>query len=316
MFSFSQPRHSGGRARAVCRQSASAERNVPRTPSADCVRHAHLKAQHRSTSMFPAFSRPSHSHILQTPGSFHSDTVHHLIMPRPNPHALALFSLQADSQSERAKYAVAHPSNAHLTSRLDDGTLALDIGHVYSLSGARNTLTVLGRDGGSDIVMEGSSIAKSQCSFEIDPFTGIVMFCDRSFGQTSQVYGENATPFEINRHPRSVVVHPKLNTIIGMGGEKRNLFLFRLVWHCSGDETRQKVEDRANTSLEENPRIARTVAGADIVSTPGRETRLHMTEPRQPEVRYARLDKIGSGQFGNVYKAIDADSGRLMAIKI
>jgi hypothetical protein len=92
-------------------------------------------------------------------------------MPRPQPHPLALFSLKP--LNPRAKDVVAHPCNSHLVSTVgDDGALALDIGfHIRSKS--CNTLATLGR-GETDIFVEGSSIAKVQCSFEIDLDTNVV----------------------------------------------------------------------------------------------------------------------------------------------
>ncbi|KAI1292605.1 hypothetical protein F5Y03DRAFT_18937 [Xylaria venustula] len=148
-------------------------------------------------------------------------------MPRPQPHPLALFSLKP--LNRRAHDVIAHPINDHLVSTLDDGTFALNIGHILSISGNTTTLATLGRN--ADIIVGGSSIAKVQCSFEIDPYnTNIVMFYDRSHSLSTQVFGENATPFEYER-PRKVVVHKAVNTMIGIGGEKRNLVLFELKWH-------------------------------------------------------------------------------------
>jgi hypothetical protein len=107
-------------------------------------------------------------------------------------------------------------------STLSDGVEALDVGfHIRGKSST--TLATLGRGIEADIYVEGSSIAKVQCSFEIDLYTGVVMFFDRSHGCTTQVSGENATPFEHERI-RKVLVQKDLNTIIGMGGEGRNLF--------------------------------------------------------------------------------------------
>jgi len=103
-------------------------------------------------------------------------------MPRPRPHPLALFSLEPEN--ERAKNVVAHPCNSHLVSTLrDDGAIALDIGFNIR-SKSCNTLATLGR-GEADIILEGSSIAKVQCSFEIDLDTNVVMLYDRSHGQTT-----------------------------------------------------------------------------------------------------------------------------------
>jgi hypothetical protein len=147
-------------------------------------------------------------------------------MPRPYHHPLALFSLRPIRGNERAERVVSHPDNSHHVSTLSDGTLALDVGfHIRGKSS--KTLTTLGRGVDADIYVEGSSIAKVQCSFEIDLDTGVIIFYDRSFVKSSQVFGENATPFEY-KHSRKVLVQKGLNTIIGMGGERRDLVQFEL----------------------------------------------------------------------------------------
>lgn len=142
-------------------------------------------------------------------------------MPRSCPHHLALFSLVPVLNNERAENVVAHPDNSRLVSTMPNGALGLDVGfHIRGKSS--KTLATLGRGVDADIYVAGSSIAKSQCSFEIDLDTGVVMFCDRSFARSTQVFGENTTPFQRER-VRQVLVQKRLNTIIGMGGESRNL---------------------------------------------------------------------------------------------
>jgi len=235
-------------------------------------------------------------------------------MSRPHPHPLALFSLAPINK--RAEEAVAHPENGPFVSRLDDGTLALDIGHIRSKSG-NTTFATLGR-GDADIFVEGSSIAKIQCSFEIDVDTNAIMLYDRSHGQTTQVSGENATPFDYGRL-RKVVVQEQLDTILGMGGQGRNLVQFRLEWHHDPDVAMEKVKNREGitSGYEEHPRLARTVIDEDTALPSRRETRIHTPGPQQLKMRYATIgDRLGAGQFGEVFKAIDADSGKLMAVKI
>jgi len=233
-------------------------------------------------------------------------------MPRAHPHPLALFSLQPIN--DRAKDVVTHTENSSFVSTLDDGTLALDIGHIRSKS-YKTTLATLGRDG--DIFVEGCSIAKIQCSFEILD-TNVVMFYDRSHGQTTQVFGEHPTPFEYGR-PRKVVVEDMLNEIIGMGGEGRNLVLFRLRWHQDPNVTATKIKSRESIAshYEEHPRLARTIDEADTILPSQRGTRIHTPGNLQLKMRYATIgDMLGAGQFGRVYKARDVDSGKLMAVKM
>ena len=118
-------------------------------------------------------------------------------MPRP-PHPLALFSLVPVRGNERAKRAAAHPDNIRHVSTLPDGVEALDVGfHIRGKSST--TLATLGRGVEADIYVEGSSIAKVQCSFEIDLDTSAVMFFDRLHSCTTQVSSENATLFEHER---------------------------------------------------------------------------------------------------------------------
>jgi hypothetical protein len=116
-------------------------------------------------------------------------------MPRP-PYPLALFSLRPHQENERAKYAVSHPDNIHHVSIFSNSKEALDIGfHIRRKSST--TLAILGRGIKADIYMEGSSIAKIQYSFKIDLETGIIMLYNSSYGYTTQVFGENATPFKL-----------------------------------------------------------------------------------------------------------------------
>ena len=285
--------------RCICSRSRSNKANGSNNP--------------RQTFIFSLrlfFPRP------ETPG-FHPVLVHRSNMSRPHPHPLALFSLIPYDDNKRAKAVVAHPCNSHLISTTTDGELALDVGfHIRSKS--HNTLATLGR-GDTDIFVDGASIAKIQCSFEIDLDTNVVMLYDRSYYRTTQVYGENAMPFEHERLPQ-VVVQANLNTVVGMGGEGRNLVQFELIWHQDPDGTIEKVKNREDIvrGYEEHPRIARTIMDeTDTVFPSRRETRIHTPGTRQLKMRYMTIgDMLGAGQFGEVYKAVNVDSGKLMAVKM
>ena len=236
-------------------------------------------------------------------------------MLRP-PHPLALFSLFPKPGNERAESIVFHPENVRHVSVLSTGHKALDVG--FQMRGkSSTTLATLGRGIEADIYLEGSSISRVQCSFEIDLDTGIVMFYDRSHGCTTQVSGSNATPFEYGRI-RKVVVRDELNTVIQMGGERRDLIQFELRWHhgpASIAEVINKYDALLSSTLD-NPRIARTEYDAPTDLPSRMDTRTHTPGRRQLNMRYIRLQPLGSGQFGTVHKAIDVDSGKLMAVKM
>ena len=218
-------------------------------------------------------------------------------MPRSQPHPSALFSLK--SLNPRAKAVV----NRHdrLASRSKEGDIVLDVGQTRSMSGDDAVLVTLGRNG--DIQLDGSSIAKIQCAFEINMATKVVMFYDRSHSQTSQVFGENATPFEYGRS-RKVVVQKRLNTLIGLGGVGRNMFQFELKWHCEPAQAMEAITNRACTAFEfeDNPCLAQTVDETDTVIPSQRETRPHTAGPQQPTLRHANINELGSGEFGTVHK--------------
>ena len=147
------------------------------------------------------------------------------------------------------------------------------------------------------------------------------MFYDRSHSQTCQVFGSDATPFEYDR-PRKVVVQHNLNTHIGMGGESRNLIEFRLEWHFKPFEAMELIKQRGKAALgfDNNPGLTRTIDDvmddADTVAPSRRETRPRTAGFQPKRLRWAEILKLGSGQYGVVSKAVDADTGRLMAAKI
>jgi hypothetical protein len=243
-------------------------------------------------------------------------------MPRPCPHPLALFSLRPARRNERAERIIAHPDNIHNISILPNGTLALDVGfHIRGKSS--KTLATLGRGVDADIYITGSGTAKIQCSFEIDLDTGVVMLYDRSFANSTQVFGENATPFERERNERKILVQKDLNTEIGMGGEGRDLVRFELEWHQDPTQTAVTIKnhDALLSDRIENPRLSRTIDEAPTDWPSRRETRLHAPHtPGQPQLkmRYITIKggELGSGEFGTVHKAINVDSGKFMAVKI
>lgn len=237
-------------------------------------------------------------------------------------HPAALFSLAP--LTPRAIAVVQHPDNKHM-SRLLNGKLVLDVGHVRSKSGDVNTIVEIGRNG--DILVNASNISKVQCSFGMDPSTGIIMFYDHSSSHSSQVYccshegsDEKVIPFEANP-PRRVVVMQGINTIIGMGGVNKDLFVFQLLWPDKSDylQSMEKVKSRGALALQVNqvnPRFARTTEYyADTDAPTQRYTRVHTTGHQQLKMRWKSIDTLGSGQFGDVHRGIDMDSGRVMAVK-
>lgn len=103
-----------------------------------------------------------------------------------------------------------------------------------------------------------------------------------------------------------------------MGGVHRNLVKFRILWACQPEEVAKRIAARHDDSAWCNPRLARTLDEADTLLASQMETRIHSIGGKKPRMRWMALerDHIGSGAFAKVYKALDLDSGRHMAVKL
>lgn len=103
-----------------------------------------------------------------------------------------------------------------------------------------------------------------------------------------------------------------------MDGVRCDVVQFQLEWHSDLDET-QKMIKRQETMLsaDEDPSLARTVDEDLDVFSSQRQTRMHTPRDAKPCMRYVTMgDPLGSRTYGTVYKCIDIDLGRFMAVKI
>ena len=102
-----------------------------------------------------------------------------------------------------------------------------------------------------------------------------------------------------------------------MGGVGRDLYQFELVWHHNPPQAMEMIKNRRSTTLgyEENPRLLQTVDKTDIALPSRRQTRLHTGGFHHSRLRYEDIIKLGSRQFGDVFRAVDVDSGKLLAVK-
>ena len=228
-------------------------------------------------------------------------------------HPDVVFSLQP--LNEGAHAVAAHGENQHLVSEVER-TRVLNVGHFDSSSGMKTTLATLGRGQTVDIYIPNRSIAKVQCSFEVSEESKAVMLYDQSHQQTTQVFGGDVRPFEHGR-VRHVIVHNEFNNIIGMGGEKRDLIRFKIVWQKDPLHAVQEVQRKEKTkNRKEHFRLARTMDEADTELPSQRQTRIHTPSQVFRIRHFAFGADLGSGQFGTVQKTIDVDCGKLMAVKI
>jgi len=238
-------------------------------------------------------------------------------MPRPSPDPFALFSLVP--VNDRARAVLTHPNNSHLVSLIPDlkgpeypeGIKhGLNIGfHIGSKS--RHTLATLGRNG-ADITVNGSNISRIHCSFEIHKDSRLIMLYDRSTAKSTQLYGANAIPFELERDPRRVVVTQNFNKEFGFGGITCDFVQFRIHWHrCPNPlDMQERLSYR-----EDNPRFARTLDETPIVPPSGLVTEINTRGNREPKIRHMGKWPLGSGSYGQVWRVANVDSGEFLAVK-
>ncbi|KIW82967.1 hypothetical protein Z517_02210 [Fonsecaea pedrosoi CBS 271.37] len=229
---------------------------------------------------------------------------------RPEPHPSTVFSLVPING--RAEAAVTHSLNSHLISVVqlpnNSSKIGINVGpHIGSSS--QNTLATLGRSG-ADITLEGATISRIHCSFEVNENFGTILLYDRSSTQPTKFFGPDSRPFERGQI-RRVVVTPEMNTLLGIGGDNCELLLFRLFWHKKDISLMNVVASRS-----ENPRHARTLDETPTAAASRYLTRIHTPGGPLASHKYVKLRQVGAGAFGKVWKAIDTNTGRIMAVKV
>ncbi|CAI6083255.1 unnamed protein product [Clonostachys chloroleuca] len=168
------------------------------------------------------------------------------------------------------------------------GTVALSVGVIPSAKGGKTLLT-LGRKG--DITVEGGDdgISDIHCCFKINPETGVVMLHDKSNNNTTQV-GGHVFP---ERRSRKVAMTPGKYELFNIGRHRK--IKFKLVW--SGD-----VEDAL-------------VRGQVLFTMRNPDARVDSRSSTKDINRCVKAGILGSGRCGIVYKAIDLDTGAVVALK-
>ncbi|KAI9849327.1 MAG: hypothetical protein M1837_004787 [Sclerophora amabilis] len=112
------------------------------------------------------------------------------------------------------------------------------------------------------------------------------MLHDRSKDQTTQTLGGNVIQLEHGRKPRQVLISPGVNNRIEMGG----------------------------TDAQHQNEPPQPANGSHRFRQSGARLRVP-TNDQEEEIRYVRRQLIGEGSFGTVYEAINADLGKVIAVK-
>ena len=246
------------------------------------------------------------------PASFNTILQHFLLtMEGEQVDPKALFTLFP--MNDVASSITEAPNNRYLARRCklvehEPLKIGLQVGFQIPCS-SQYTLATIGRDD-TDILVTGQHFSRIQCSFEIDTDTYAILLHDRSRGNTTQFYGASAFRFQDGRPHRQVVIDEHTNLEFGFGGSKCDLAKFLIIWHLPKNiSIKDLVKDRIG-----NPRKNRTIDLPDTSAASRRITRIH-TPAEQANMRYIRKEYLGGGAFGQVYKALNIDSGKFIAMK-
>lgn len=238
-------------------------------------------------------------------------------MPRKAPHPQTIFHLVPHKESPKAKEMLLHPNSPFVSlckeNRGQDNNYeyGLEIGYHVSTRPRPLVLVEVGEN--ADLIMPGSSISQVHFSFEIHPESHQIMFWDRSRLRSTKIA---PVGFRKDGHFRQVVLQPGMKYIIGAGGEKAEQFIFSLIWRKRSESMLQETGkgfEMAEARLQ-NPRWARTVEDGPTDLPSWYNTRLH-TPAVGAVQRTMEGERLGKGAFGEVCKAVDLDSGCLIAVK-
>ena len=241
-------------------------------------------------------------------------------MPRKQPHPQTILHLVPENDRARSALLLSDNMpfvslcmNQELTSEGSNGQLeyGLEIGYHVAAKPRPEVIVEIGRNG--DLLLPGSSISSVHFSFEIHPESKAVMFHDRSRLCSTKI---DPFGFRPDGNFRQLVLLPEVEYIIGAGGEKRNLYAFGIRWVNSAKALSQ-VAEGYNTAQRrpQNPRWSRTVDEALTELPSWYNTRLQ-TPSTCAIQRTTKGESIGEGMYGEVFKAVDLDSGCFIAVKI
>ncbi|KAL2044483.1 hypothetical protein N7G274_003188 [Stereocaulon virgatum] len=146
------------------------------------------------------------------------------------------------------------------------------------------------------------------------------MLHDQSATKCTQVYSSNSQSFQ-NGRDRNIVIRNDFNTEIGMGGTNCDKIRFEIKLLVETDED---IVDMIKSQKDplfnpaDDPREFRTLHDTRDALMPTALPSRGMSRMGSPgffKMRYVKVKVLGVGTYGVVSKAIDIDTGVIMAVK-
>ncbi|KAL8383044.1 hypothetical protein RB595_006691 [Gaeumannomyces hyphopodioides] len=214
-------------------------------------------------------------------------------------------------KNDTAREALRHPFNSRFVSRAPNESLGLGIGfHVASVPG--RVMARLGRD--ADLILQQRNVSGVHVSFEMHPETLVVLLSCRT------------------KRTSSVVVTPTKGSAEQINGDcvlsygiEYTLAIanydFVLKWRPGTAEELRELSIREYTEALKrqaqgnvDSRYLPTEADSEVHTW--HNTRIHSARrPLFQEAKGVKRVRIGGGQFGKVYQAVDDLTGNRFAVK-
>lgn len=239
-----------------------------------------------------------------------------LVAMAPNINASTLFHLVPLNQT--ARDALLHPDNCRFVSPIaigDDrrqGELGLEIGfHVPSIP-AGHVIARLGRN--ADLILRERPVSAVHIAFEIHPQTLVTLLSVQS-KQSSTVKVTALTNQQHEVDGDCVIVYGQNYTIQIVS------YYFELVWRNIGtvESLRALVLREYRNSLQRLQTVRSRHLPTDFSSELHTWHNTRLQKARRVFFREAEGEPrvlIGCGQFGDVYQAVDLESGNAIAVKV
>lgn len=228
------------------------------------------------------------------------------------PKSVVLFRLAP--QNNKAREIIQDPRNSSFIDnkgQIEVSTKSIDgHGNIMYFSATPNDSPPR-----STIIIGGEQFTGRQFSFFVNRVSKAIMVRDDSNDESTQVCG----PYKF-RQPRQLVVSRGLNTMIQIGGPKRDLVCFKLIWRRSLTQTIATIDDwimreKKNGRPHHHDSYLRAIENEFRERANVQDFHPNMPELSDIRCHDLRENYIGTGGFGDVDKVIDIDSGTLMARK-
>lgn len=179
------------------------------------------------------------------------------------------------------------------------------------------SLLTLGREG--DVQLLGSQISRIQCQIQLNPKTQEILIRDTSASKNTKVVNfMNPESLFFSRSeevPRQVVIRVSDTIHISMGGDNKDLFQYEVVWPVRDLEMQREMEASKTEFLARRKKRQNEVTHYTTPLPALRyESRIQNPEPGETWL-HRKLDFLGSGTFGDVYKTLNMHTGEYFAVK-